>query len=141
MRVALFDDLNTHGAIVGLESSAKLLLGLSDGTIVPHNSDHADQAVLRDVAKQFVTGLDVLGFYDLLLKRQAKRRNHSELLSELHLKFVLSYELAKSTKDFTVVDTLKSQLKDAGVQVQISREGVELVAGPAVDIAALEALG
>jgi len=49
-------------------------------------------------------------------------------------------EVALQTKDFTEVDRLKTLLVKAGVQVQMSKDGVSLGAGPEVDISKLEAL-
>jgi cysteinyl-tRNA synthetase len=47
---------------------------------------------------------------------------------------------AKATKDFSAVDTLKSALIAAGVEVRMSKAGVELVPGPDFDPAKLKAL-
>ncbi|SLN09546.1 Cysteine--tRNA ligase [Roseovarius gaetbuli] len=44
------------------------------------------------------------------------------------------------TKDFTEVDKLKAALSDAGVEVRMSKDGIELVPGPNFDPAKLEAL-
>ena len=44
------------------------------------------------------------------------------------------------TKNFSQVDRLKSALLDAGVEVQMSKEGVVLSAGPNFDAYKLEAL-
>lgn len=47
---------------------------------------------------------------------------------------------AMATKDFSAVDALKSALLAAGVEVRMSKAGVELVAGPGFDPAKLEAI-
>jgi len=47
---------------------------------------------------------------------------------------------AMETKDFSEVDRLKSTLIAAGVDVQMSKEGVTLIAGPNFDASKLEAL-
>jgi cysteinyl-tRNA synthetase len=47
---------------------------------------------------------------------------------------------AMASKDFSAVDGLKSALIAAGVEVRMSKEGVELVPGPDFDPAKLEAL-
>jgi cysteinyl-tRNA synthetase len=47
---------------------------------------------------------------------------------------------AKQSKDFSEVDRFKSALMNAGVEVRMSKEGVELVPGPDFDPAKLEAL-
>ena len=47
---------------------------------------------------------------------------------------------AMASKDFSAVDALKSALIAAGVEVRMSKAGVELVPGPDFDPAKLEAL-
>jgi len=49
-------------------------------------------------------------------------------------------EKALESKDFTEVDRLKKLLIDAGVEVQMSKAGIVLVAGPEVDPSKLEGL-
>ena len=44
------------------------------------------------------------------------------------------------SKDFSGVDALKQGLIAAGVEVRMSKSGVELVPGPGFDAAKLEAL-
>jgi cysteinyl-tRNA synthetase len=41
------------------------------------------------------------------------------------------------TKDFSQVDALKTMLLDAGVEVRMSKAGVELIAGAGFDAAKL----
>ncbi|MGR3462286.1 MAG: cysteine--tRNA ligase [Roseovarius sp.] len=47
---------------------------------------------------------------------------------------------ALASKDFSEVDRLKAKLVEAGVEVRMSKDGVELVPGPDFDPAKLEAL-
>jgi cysteinyl-tRNA synthetase len=47
---------------------------------------------------------------------------------------------AVAAKDFSAVDALKSALIAAGVEVRMSKAGVELVPGPDFDPARLEAI-
>ncbi|WP_420863349.1 cysteine--tRNA ligase [Algirhabdus cladophorae] len=47
---------------------------------------------------------------------------------------------AMETKDFSAVDALKAQMLDAGVKVQMSKEGVSLTAGSGLDVKKLEGL-
>lgn len=131
MQVALSDDLNTYGALVGLEGAAENLVGIEKGEVIGN---------LEDAARQFVEGLSVLGLYELLLKRNARRAHFAEQLDDAQHRFVLTYALAKQTKDFSAVDALKSALIAAGVEVRMSKAGVELVPGPDFDPAKLEAL-
>lgn len=44
------------------------------------------------------------------------------------------------TKDFSEVDRLKAALLDAGVEVRMSKDGVELIPGAGFDPAKLEGL-
>ena len=45
-----------------------------------------------------------------------------------------------SSKDFSAVDAMKAALTAAGVEVRMSKAGVELLPGPGFDAAKLEAL-
>jgi cysteinyl-tRNA synthetase len=63
-----------------------------------------------------------------------------KLLSESLEKLTSLRTAAIATKDFTAVDALKSALIAAGVEVRMSKAGVELVPGPNFDPAKLEAL-
>jgi cysteinyl-tRNA synthetase len=47
---------------------------------------------------------------------------------------------AMETKDFSAVDAMKAALVKAGVEVRMSKAGVELVPGPDFDAAYLEGL-
>ena len=49
-------------------------------------------------------------------------------------------EIAMKSKDFSGVDRLKSGLVDAGVEVRISKDGVQLLPTPRLDLAKLEGL-
>ena len=138
MQMALANDLNTAGALSMLESAGLELVAKFRGEIV--SSPSGGPAQYQDVAKQFLTGLDVLGLFELMLRRRSRRQDASEQLSDAHLKFVIAYELAKQTKDFTVVDDLKSANTAAGVEVRISAKGIELIPGPNFDAAKLDAL-
>jgi len=67
---------------------------------------------------------------------QANLRN----LMTLTKKFMSLRTAAMASKDFSAVDALKSALIAAGVEVRMSKDGVELVPGPDFDPAKLEAL-
>jgi cysteinyl-tRNA synthetase len=64
----------------------------------------------------------------------------SDRLVEMLDRFKSVRAAAMATKDFSAVDALKSALIAAGVEVRMSKEGVELVPGPDFDPAKLEAL-
>ncbi len=107
------------------------------GDIVHHSGDRID---LTRFSVEFLTGLDVLGLFRPLLRRRAERQDARHLLDERQLDFVIAYELAKQTKDFAAVDRRKKALAEAGVEVRISKDAVDLVPGPNFDPAKLEAL-
>lgn len=138
MQAALADDLNTAGAILGLESAAQFLLQLKSGEVVPLGQGKSDAAASASVA--LLTGLSVLGLYELMIRRVAERKGAKALLGDAELRLSLTYELAKQTKDFSAVDALKSALIAAGVEVRMSKAGVELVPGPGFAPSKLEAL-
>jgi cysteinyl-tRNA synthetase len=49
-------------------------------------------------------------------------------------------EEAKLTKDFSRVDKIKAALTSAGVEVRMTKDGIDLVPGPNFDPTKLEAL-
>lgn len=124
---ALCDDLNTPQAIAelhriskedspdALASSARLLgLLMNEG----------DAAFYPNVA-----GYDLV-FEELIAETIALRKQALEL----------ARDSAIATKDFSDVDRMKRELLSAGVEVRMSKTGVELVPGPDFDPAKLEAL-
>ncbi|HHX91783.1 MAG TPA: cysteine--tRNA ligase [Paracoccus sp.] len=112
---ALADDLNTAGALTALHELASM----------------GDGAGLR--ASAAVMGLlgDDLGAWAeapvVDLSGQAAR------LAALR-------DAAMQSKDFSAVDAMKAALLAVGVEVRMSKAGVELVPGPGFDAAKLEAL-
>ncbi len=65
---------------------------------------------------------------------------HQDLLLQRSKHFSELRGQAANSKDFSAVDALKSSLIAAGVEVRMSKAGVELVPGPDFDPAKLEAL-
>jgi cysteinyl-tRNA synthetase len=63
-----------------------------------------------------------------------------ELLLRFTKKLSEVRKLATETKDFSTVDSLKAALISAGVEVRMSKDGIQLVPGPDFDPAKLEAL-
>jgi len=141
---ALADDLNTSLAIAVLRSEAKkALIGVG--------SSSALHALHERDARSFLSGLALLGIDLKEFQASAEymspgeRLELSEAYDRSHLAS-LGKELADrrtaavASKDFSAVDALKSALIAAGVEVRMSRSGVELVPGPDFDPAKLEAL-
>ena len=112
---ALADDLNTHGALAELHKLA------SNGDLVGLRTSMAFLGFLNDGVPVWVS-------------------EGSEALSVVAQKFSEVRIAAKESKDFAPLDELKAALVDAGVDVRMSREGVELVPCEGFDPAKLEAL-
>ena len=105
---AISDDLNTHGALTELHRLAAEGCG----------SD------LKASAKMLGLLTDELGGWD-----KAADVDLSSWVDRL----TEARATAMETKDFSMVDALKAQLTDAGVEVRMSKKGVELVPGAAFD--------
>jgi cysteinyl-tRNA synthetase len=130
----LADDLNTANALSALHSLARTIViegGFALGTDMESPS-------IREKKSEFVASANLLGFLMEENGRWAVPQgidlsSHSERLSNLRT-------AAMASKDFSAVDALKSALIAAGVEVRMSKAGVELVPGPDFDPAKLEAL-
>ncbi|HKL70367.1 class I tRNA ligase family protein, partial [Salibaculum sp.] len=115
----LSDDLNTWGVISKLH----------------HFADEGDFRALKASAQ--IMGL-LLPESDSAFQAglSSKVRNR---LAGFRNRLTEARKSAMMTKDFSEVDRLKADLIDAGVEVRMSKEGVELVPGPGFDPAKLEA--
>ncbi len=111
---ALCDDLNTAGAIAALHGMA------------------GDPALLKASAEML--GLLGEGMGDWATAPEADLSAHAAALADLRAK-------AMETKDFAPVDALKAALLAAGVEVRMSKGGVELMPGPGFDAGKLPPLG
>ncbi len=111
---ALADDLNTAGALAELHQAASA----------------GDYAGLK--ASGMLLGLlsDDLGEWTRPVA------DFSQLVAQL----TQLRDAAKLSKDFAAVDEMKQALADCGVEVRMSKAGVELLAGPQFDAAKFEAL-
>lgn len=112
---ALADDLNTAGAITEMHRMAR------EGDATGLKQAGELLGLLTDDLGGWVqnSGVDLSSFAEQLADARAK---------------------AMETKDFAAVDALKTALLAAGVEVKMSREGVELSAGPDFDPTKLEGL-
>ena len=115
MLAALFDDLNTPLAITALHQI----------------SQSGDAASLR-------AGLSILGLASVGVPDWAASPDVD--LSALGAQLFAARQTAMETKDFGPVDALKSALTDAGVEVRMSKEGVELIPTANFDPLKLEGL-
>ncbi|WP_341861751.1 cysteine--tRNA ligase [Gymnodinialimonas sp. 57CJ19] len=108
---ALADDLNTHQALAEM-----------------HKLDGAELGA----------ALSVMGLWEGQVPEWAVSDGAD--LSAFAARLGTAREEAMQTKDFSTVDALKSALTDAGVEVRMSKAGVDLVPGPNFDPAKLENL-
>ncbi len=116
----LMDDLNTPGALSNLHTVFK-------------SAENGGQNLSR-----FKGGLRLLGLMSDTVPRWFSASAVD--LSEFEMLLSKARRKAMETKDFAAVDALKNVLIDAGIEVRMSKESVELVAGSAFDVSKLEAL-
>jgi cysteinyl-tRNA synthetase len=112
---ALRDDLNTAGALAQL-----------------HQLSHKDDVPALRASLRF---LGLMGDH-----APGWVSNPTPDLTAVEDLLANARTVAMQTKDFSEVDRLKSALVDAGVEVRMSKDGVDLVPGPGFDPAKLEAL-
>ncbi|MDZ4088756.1 MAG: cysteine--tRNA ligase [Tabrizicola sp.] len=116
---ALADDLNTHLALTEIDR----LLGNARWN-------------------ELVATLDFIGLlpFERFESRRAMLAASATGLSGMTERLAAVRVAAMASKDFSAVDALKSALAAAGVEVRMSKAGVELLPGPNFDPAKLEAL-
>ncbi|MCX7890187.1 MAG: cysteine--tRNA ligase [Rhodobacteraceae bacterium] len=119
---ALADDLNTPGAIAGLHRLAQ------------------DQDPAGLLASARLLGLLAPGSGDRAQAGPADPAGLS-LLDDIRGQLVAAREAARRTGDFSAVDACKAALAAAGVEVRMTREGIDLVPGARLDIGRLRAIG
>ncbi len=128
---ALVDDLNTSLALSRLQGLARFADNSPDYLIL-------DTAAQARIDASFLVTAELAGFPLRDLAR--KKRNQGLSLSSLQERFSALRMAAIASKDFSAVDPLKAALIYAGVEVRMSKEGVELVPGPNFDPAKLDSL-
>ncbi|MBD3677150.1 MAG: cysteine--tRNA ligase [Rhodobacteraceae bacterium] len=119
----LYNDLNTYGTIQRLRAMA---------TAIEKGIDTPEGPVS---VEDFLASAQLLGFLLPEMGAWAETPDlqpYASRLAELRVS-------AMETKDFSAVDEMKAALVAAGVEVRMSKEGVELVPGPDFDPAKLEA--
>jgi cysteinyl-tRNA synthetase len=122
----LYDDLNTSGAIQRLRAmSSALEIGKNspEGSVSPEN---------------FLATARVLGFLEEGVDAWVK--TESVDLTAFETLLANARSKAMESKDFSEVDRLKTALIDAGLEVRMSKGGVELIPTPKFDAAKLEGL-
>ncbi len=112
---ALTDDLNTPGALARLHKLS------SDGDVVG-----------------LASGLALVGLWNGQVPVWAQQVKFD--FAGLEARFDQVRAAAMESKDFSAVDLMKAALVAAGVEVRMSKDGVELLAGPEFDASQLETL-
>ncbi|QDC09932.1 cysteine--tRNA ligase [Oceanicola sp. D3] len=122
---ALADDLNTAGAITRLHAMAKEIAANPQKDCFYEKGTFLASARLMGILTEELAGWNAAPGVDLSA--------YAERLGALR-------EAAMENKDFSAVDTLKAALIEAGVEVKMSRLGVDLIVKPEFDASKLEGL-
>ncbi len=118
------DDLNTAGALTRLHLMAKEIAANSDKDCTEMKGSFLGTAQVLGLLTD-----DLAGWTDVAVD-----------LSGLELVLFELRQAAMTTKDFSPVDEMKNKLLEAGLEVQMSKEGVTLKPSSSFDAAKLEAL-
>ncbi len=141
---ALKDDLNTWGALMGLRRLLHAIEKAEAGDFYQlrmalsnlRRDEYSDSEVLMR-AKAVL--LDMANLMGILLPGRGSWAQEVDL-SDWATKLKVTRENAIIEKDFSLVDEMKAALVDAGIEVRMSKNSVELVPGPDFDPTKLEAL-
>ena len=130
---ALADDLNTSLALTHLKRMGRFIDNSAEFLQL---SDH-DQRAAR---QEFAASAEFLGF-DIIAKARENRDRPAQKDLE-YFELALAYErtTAKETGNFVEVDRIKAALVDAGVEVRMGKDRIELIPGPDFDPSKLETL-
>ncbi len=130
---ALSDDLNTSLALTRLRQLGRRV----DNS--PEYLSLSDEEQFSERAR-FLATVEFLGLP--LRERARAKRSEPRAASLERMELALAYKRAAAmeSKDFSQVDRLKSALVEAGVEVRMTKDSIELVPGPDFDPAKLEAL-
>ena len=123
---ALSRDLNTKIALDQLHGAAVSWHVLKEGR--------------EATAKKLKKSASLLGLLGMTRSEWLAEKAKGYDLSVIQTKLSRLREAAMASKDFTAVDVLKTELAEAGVEVRISKVGVELVPAVGFNPAKLEAL-
>ncbi|MEO3413964.1 cysteine--tRNA ligase [Roseovarius sp. CAU 1744] len=130
---ALADDLNTSLAITRLKSFARYVDDSSEFLRL------TDDEQLEERQK-FVASTSLLGIDLLELGKLVRAKPATANLEQLTTRLAEERVRALETKDFSTVDNLKAALVDAGLEVRMSKDRVELRPSVNFDPSKLEAL-
>jgi len=132
---ALEDDLNTPSAITRLHKLAKTIEA-------QQRSDVSESVIDGFAASAQMLGLleDTAGTGAWVFDGAVTHISLPIVLTELQEALSSIRTAAMASKDFSEVDRMKAALIDAGVEVRMSKDGVDLVPGPDFDPDKLEGL-
>lgn len=136
----LSQDLNTSAAINDLRYIANEIVHIEKlekaclESELTHSSDHW-RGVLKASASLLGLLTDELGGWENVAVGDSE-----VLLAPIRARLSTERMAAMVSKDFAEVDRIKTALLNAGVEVRMSKTGVELEAGPKFDASKLEGL-
>ena len=133
--LTLGNDLNVPQIISDLRGMGQVLYQMA-GNTWQFRAELLDNPEWSENAGLMLAMANLIG---LLEPEMGKWCNEIDL-SQLTLDLEALRDLASETKDFSAVDELKAALIAAGVEVRMSKTGVELMPGVGFDPAKLEAL-
>lgn len=128
---ALSNDLNTSQALTYLIEEANLVLPAG------HPDASGEHQAAAAELKRSAALLGLLGKKE---SEWTQSRLHGVEFSVFSKRLADLWSTAKISKDFGPVDAMKKALIEAGLEVRMSNEGVQLVRGPEFDASKLEAL-
>ncbi|CAN0094036.1 unnamed protein product, partial [Chrysoparadoxa australica] len=123
------------------EVPPRVLSALADDLNTPLAISELQKAASQGDVQGLLAGLNLMGLRTINTEMlNLIREGEKERLDELAATLTGARIDAMETKDFSKVDRLKDALIDAGVEVRMSKAGVELVPGAGFDAAKLESL-
>ncbi len=128
---ALADDLNTAGAIAELHRIAE---AIRNPDAMPDDLRQLAGGDALELNRIFLAGAGMLG---LLTDALGGWIAPAPDLSPLAARMQMLRAEAKVSKDFSAVDALKTALTEAGVEVRMTAQGVELIPGTGFDASRL----
>ncbi len=133
----LRDDLNTAGAVNFLGHMGQVLYQMA-GCTWEYSDALQQDSKWQTLAQEFVASANLLGLLSDEMGDWAAAPSVD--LSAHEARLFAARQTAMETKDFAEVDRLKSAYTEAGLEVRMSKTGVELVPGTGFDAAKLEGL-
>jgi cysteinyl-tRNA synthetase len=135
VETALSDDLNTPAALNHLGHLGQVLFQKNGNSWKPIAPDTIDVPGYK-LASQFVASARLLGLLQLEMGAWTEVPDLAPLADRL----AAARSQAMQSKDFSQVDQFKQALVAAGVEVRMSKQGVELLPGAGFDASKLDGL-